>query len=208
MAGYQQKATLGCVGSSGGSERESPLPSLEVESTSSVDVDGLELATSDESRGAVPKIGTSVRVSGGAGVKRRVHFALIPRIIPDAWFQLQSECARFSSREDEEQLRSKLQGFAVEDVEPGRGRHEATTEKKETEHPTEDSTAHEPDCTTDTTSQTGHRTDCVTDAVSQAANQTEGETESEAKDENETESESESVSEQGEATGEVPTAEK
>ena len=79
--------------------------------TSSEDVDGLEIATSDKSRGAVPKIGTSARVIGGAGEERRVNFAPSPRMIPDAWFQLQSEGAHFPSREEEEQLRSKLQGF-------------------------------------------------------------------------------------------------
>ena len=66
-----------------------------------------KIATSDESRGAVPKMGHRARVTGGTGEKKRVRFALSPRIIPDAWFQLQVECARFPSQEEEEQLRSK-----------------------------------------------------------------------------------------------------
>ena len=95
--GHLQGATLGCVGSSGESESESPLSSAEAESTPRSDEGKMELAASDDLRDAVSRLGTSARVTGGAGEKRRVHFAPIPRIIPDAWFQLQSEGARFPS---------------------------------------------------------------------------------------------------------------
>ena len=82
--GYAQGAALGRVGSCGKSEREVPLPSAEAESTSSTAKNETEIATSDESRGAVSKIGTKARVTGGTGEKRRVRFAPSPRIIPDA----------------------------------------------------------------------------------------------------------------------------
>ena len=95
--GHPQGATLGCVGSRGESESESPLPSSEAESTPSADLGGTRIATSDESCGAIPKIETSARVTSGAGEKRKLHFAPNPRVIPDAWFQLQSEGARFPS---------------------------------------------------------------------------------------------------------------
>ena len=79
--GHSQGAAFGCVGSCGKSERETPLPSVEAKSTSSAARNETEIATSDESRGAVPKLGTSARVTGGAGEKRRVHFATRPHII-------------------------------------------------------------------------------------------------------------------------------
>ena len=72
-----------------------------------------------------------------------MRFAPEPRVVPDAWFKLLSEDARFPSREKEEQLRSKLQGFTVGDEEPGRGRPEASTEEEETEHETENETESE-----------------------------------------------------------------
>ena len=90
-----QKVTLGCVGSSGESERDLPLLSSEAESSVSADVGGVRLASSVESRGTVPKLGTRARVTGEAGEKKRVRFALSPRIIPNTWFQLLSEGVRF-----------------------------------------------------------------------------------------------------------------
>ena len=99
-------------------------------STTSADVGGVRLASSDKLRGAVPKVGTSAWVTSDAGEEKRVCFAPSPRVIPDAWFQLLSEGVRFPSSEEEEQLRSKLQGFTVVDVEPGRGRPEASTQKE------------------------------------------------------------------------------
>ena len=93
--------------------------------------------SSDDSRDTVPKLGASARVTGEAGEKKCVRFAPIPRVIPDAWFHLLSEGVRFPSKESEEQLWNKLQGLTVEDIEPGRERPEAPTEKEnrgETEH--------------------------------------------------------------------------
>ena len=71
----------------------------ETESSASADVGGVRLALSDESQGAVPKLGTSARVTGEVREKIRVRFALNPRIVPDAWFQLLSEDVRFASKE-------------------------------------------------------------------------------------------------------------
>ena len=78
----------------------------------------------------LPLLGTSARVTGEAEEKKRLRFAPSPRVIPNAWFQLLSEDVRFPSRVEEEQLRNKLQGLTVEDVEPGRGRLEAPTETR------------------------------------------------------------------------------
>lgn len=64
--------------------------------------------TSDESCGAVPRVGTSARVTSEAKEKKRVRFALNPQVVPDLWFQLLSEGARFRSKEEKEELRSKL----------------------------------------------------------------------------------------------------
>ena len=54
-----------------------------------------------------------------------MRFAMSPGIVPDAWFQLRSEGVRFSSKEEEERHRNKMQGLTVADVKPGRGRPEA-----------------------------------------------------------------------------------
>ena len=121
------------MGSSGENERESPLLSSEEESSASTDVGGVRLVSSDESRGAVPKLGTTARVTGEAGERKRVCFAPSPRVIPDAWFQIQSEGVRFSSKEEEEQLRNKLQGLTVEDIEPGEGGAPRRQPRQETE---------------------------------------------------------------------------
>ena len=76
---HPQGATLGCGGSSRDSERESPLPSTEAESSTSADVGGVRLASSDESHGAVPKVGTSARVTGEAVEQKRVRRARLKR---------------------------------------------------------------------------------------------------------------------------------
>ena len=61
-----------------------------------------------------------------------MRFAPNPRVVSDAWFQVLSEVTHFPSQEEEEQLRSKLQGFTVVDVEPGRGRPKAPTQREGT----------------------------------------------------------------------------
>ena len=55
-------------------------------------------------------------------------FCAEPASNPRWWFQLLSESVRFPSREEEEQLRNKLQGLTVEDIEHGRGRPEVPTQ--------------------------------------------------------------------------------
>ena len=62
-----QGAALGCVGSREGSERKVPLSSAGAEATLRAAENETEVVKSDESRGAVPKIGTRARVTGGTG---------------------------------------------------------------------------------------------------------------------------------------------
>ena len=57
--GHPKGVALGCVGSSGKSERESPLPPAKAA------VNKSEIAMSDESLGAVPKVETSARITDG-----------------------------------------------------------------------------------------------------------------------------------------------
>ena len=94
--------------------RNKPLLSSVAESSASADVGGDRLASSDESRGAVPKLGASARVTGEAEEKKRVRFAPSPRINPDAWFQLLLEGVHFLSKESEELLRNELQGLTYD----------------------------------------------------------------------------------------------
>ena len=60
--------------------------------------------------------------------EKRVCFEPSPHIIPDAWFTVLSEGARFPSREAEERLRDKLLGRTIREVAFGDGKREANDE--------------------------------------------------------------------------------
>ena len=108
-------------------ERESPLLSSG-ESSGSADVGGIATGSSDEAKSAMPNTGTTARVNGGSSGKKKVRFEAAPRIIPHAWFYVLSEGASYPSFEIEEQLREKLQGRTIREVELGEGQHETPTE--------------------------------------------------------------------------------
>ena len=69
--------------------------------------------------GSRKRDGSTGRTSGFD--EKRVRFEPSPHIIPDAWFAVLSEGARFPSREAEERLRDKLLGRTIQEVAFGEG---------------------------------------------------------------------------------------
>ena len=92
-------------------------------------VGGTETAQGPKVMGAeVRGVGSRKRDGFTGRTSKRVRFEQSARVIPDAWFTVLSEGARFPSREAEERLRDKLLGRTIREVAFGEGERETNDE--------------------------------------------------------------------------------